>query len=160
MSSQSDHMSGTGSYLILPSEQIIFWHLRRCYCKTTKKGVKSSCKPDSVFVWPSLWDAGRPAPQAALGARQSDALPGDDAGPQAAPAGLAPDGVYPASASPPTRCALTAPFRPYRKNLSRRYVSVALSVGSPRPAVNRHRCPGESGLSSAARLTTGQRPPG
>jgi hypothetical protein len=70
-----------------------------------------------------------------------------DGPPQTASFGLAPDGVYPASASPRTRCALTAPFHPGRQ--WRWYVSVALSVGSLRPAVSRHRCPAESGLSSA-----------
>jgi len=34
--------------------------------------------------------------------------------PQTTSFGLAPDGVYPAPASPRARCALTAPFRPYR----------------------------------------------
>jgi len=35
-----------------------------------------------------------------------------DGPPITASFGLAPDGVYPASMSPSTRCALTAPFRP------------------------------------------------
>jgi hypothetical protein len=47
----------------------------------------------------------------------------------------------------------TAPFRPYQTSCEIwRYVSVALSGGSPRPAVSRHRCPVEPGLSSVAFL--------
>jgi len=42
-----------------------------------------------------------------IGARSPASCPGEDAGVQTAPSGLAPDGVYPKSASPPTRCALT-----------------------------------------------------
>jgi len=49
--------------------------------------------------------------------------------------GLAPGGVCPAAMLPRRRCALTAPFHPYR--LKRRFVSVALSVGFRRPAVSR-----------------------
>lgn len=60
------------------------------------------------------------------------------------------------------------PVRSYRtisplpgRNAAWRYVSVALSVGSPRPAVSRHRRPMESGLSSDAsgHQPTAQRPP-
>src|SRR5439155_19396000 len=52
--------------------------------------------------------------------------------------GLAPGGVCLAGASPRRRCALTAPFHPYRRRDSReapplrRCVSVALSRGFPR----------------------------
>ena len=56
---------------------------------------------------------------------------------------LAPDGVYRTAQSPGRRCALTAPFHPYR-GLPRRYLSVALALESPPPAVSRHpalRCP-------------------
>src|SRR5580693_6924468 len=55
---------------------------------------------------------------------------------------------------PGTRCALTAPFQPYRglSSLKERpvggVISVALSLGSPPPAVNRHRFSVEPGLSS------------
>ncbi len=92
-----------------------------------------------------------------IGARRFFVVPGEDEKTQAAPSGLAPDGVYPAPASPPTRCALTLSLeRPHHFALTarqngRRYVSVALSGGSPRPAVSRHRCPAESGLSSDTR---------
>jgi len=58
---------------------------------------------------------------------------------------------------PAPRCALTAPFHPY---LSPKWqavsLSVALSLGSPPPAINRHRFSMEPGLSS--RLATGGRP--
>ena len=56
---------------------------------------------------------------------------------------LAPNGVYMTAQSPGRRCALTAPFHPYRNKL-RRYLSVALALESPPPAVNWHpalRCP-------------------
>ena len=57
--------------------------------------------------------------------------------------GLAPDGVYLAGLLPNRRCALTAPFHPYLSE-ERRFISVALSLKSPPPAVSRHpalRCP-------------------
>ena len=93
-------------------------------------------------------------------ARHAFAIPGEDENTQAAPSCLASDGVYPASASPQARCALTlSPEGPHHFALTaklsrksrRRYVSVALSGGSPRPAVSRHRCPVKPGLSSASR---------
>ena len=59
------------------------------------------------------------------------------------PRNLAPDGVYMTAQSPGRRCALTAPFHPYRSCL-RRYLSVALALESPPPAVSWHpalRCP-------------------
>ena len=51
---------------------------------------------------------------------------------------------------PARRCALTAPFHPYPWALRCRggLFSVALSLGSPPPAVSRHRIPVEPGLSS------------
>ena len=60
---------------------------------------------------------------------------------------LAPDGVYMTAQSPGRRCALTAPFHPYR-GFPRRYLSVALALESPPPAVSRHPCPAVPGLSS------------
>jgi hypothetical protein len=54
---------------------------------------------------------------------------------------------------PPARCALTAPFHPYRLRLLRvsagGLLSVALSLGSPPPDVIRRRVSVEPGLSSA-----------
>ena len=59
------------------------------------------------------------------------------------------------------RCALTAPFHPYRGVSPRRggLFSVALSLRSPPPAINRHPIPVEPGLSSSPRSLTNQRPP-
>src|SRR5579863_4618347 len=52
---------------------------------------------------------------------------------------------------PVARCALTAPFHPCRRPKPVwRYVSVALSLGSPPPDVIRHRASMEPGLSSPA----------
>ena len=68
--------------------------------------------------------------------------------------GLAPDGVWPAAASPRRWCALTAPFHPclYAPHLvgarHRRSVSVPLSRGFPRVGVTDRPCPSVSGLSS------------
>src|SRR4051812_44323597 len=53
---------------------------------------------------------------------------------------------------PEARCALTAPFRPCPRGhwpCAGGLLSVALSLGSPPPAVSRHRIPVEPGLSSA-----------
>jgi len=52
---------------------------------------------------------------------------------------------------PDARCALTAPFHPYRPELppSGGSISVALSLGSPPPDVIRRRFSVEPGLSSA-----------
>ena len=60
---------------------------------------------------------------------------------------VAPDGVYTGSQLPYSLCALTAHFHNHRKKL--RYLfSVALSLRSPSPAVSRHPCSMEPGLSS------------
>lgn len=50
---------------------------------------------------------------------------------------------------PRARCALTAPFHPYRPKAGG-LLSVALSLGSPPPGVTRHRVSVEPGLSSPA----------
>ena len=65
--------------------------------------------------------------------------------------GLAPGGVYLPSTLLPMRCALTAPFHPCRVRRGGGLLSVALSLGPPPPAVNRHRVPVEPGLSSPRR---------
>jgi hypothetical protein len=74
---------------------------------------RAACKPGSVRSvdrrrWPSVWDAGCPAPLATatrgLGGRPANALL----------FGLAPDGVCLAGRSPGRRWALTPPFHPYR----------------------------------------------
>src|ERR1700743_1136706 len=56
---------------------------------------------------------------------------------------------------PGTRCALTAPFQPCRGfRPVGGVISVALSLGSPPPAVNRHRLSVEPGLSSNLKLSS------
>lgn len=78
---------------------------------------------------------------------------------QRVPIGVASDKVYIAAQSPALWCALTAPFHPYHEGStaqkppdgfvryclkSRRYLSVALALGSPPAAVNSYptlRCP-------------------
>ncbi|GLK70390.1 hypothetical protein GCM10017643_05050 [Ancylobacter dichloromethanicus] len=55
---------------------------------------------------------------------------------------------------PDARCALTAPFHPYRGRTRGGLISVALSLGSPPPDVIRHRVSVEPGLSSAPRGVT------
>src|ERR1700750_3415415 len=62
---------------------------------------------------------------------------------------------------PRTRCALTAPFQPCRTfRVLGGVISVALSLGSPPPAVNRHRFSVEPGLSSISRSRGAPRPSG
>ena len=64
---------------------------------------------------------------------------------------------------PRPRCALAAPFRPCRRGASPcagGLFSVALSLGSPPPAVSRHRIPVEPGLSSKAEASAAVRPSG
>src|SRR5919202_3389805 len=98
-------------------------------------GSRADCKPGSVprgpGRWPSIYDAGCPAPPATatrgLGEPPADALL----------FGLAPDGVCLADRSPGRRWALTPPFHPYRlaSRLAGGVISVALSFGSPRLGV-------------------------
>src|ERR1700742_4431645 len=60
---------------------------------------------------------------------------------------------------PETRCALTAPFQPCRTfRVLGGVISVALSLGSPPPAINRHRFSVEPGLSSNNCLPAVTRP--
>ncbi len=72
---------------------------------------------------------------------------------------------------PEARCAFTAPFHPCPRDIGPRdtpsdqdraggLFSVALSLGSPPPAVSRHRIPVEPGLSSIPRVNGAQRPSG
>ncbi len=66
--------------------------------------------------------------------------------------GVASDRVYIVKPmSPWAGCALTAPFHPYcvhPKELTKRYLSVALVLGSPPAGVTRYPCPAKPGLSS------------
>jgi len=69
---------------------------------------------------------------------------------------LLPAGLAMPLALPPERCALTAPFHPYRMKCGG-LLSVALSLGSPPPDVIRRRVSVEPGLSSAhARRPSGR----
>ena len=98
--------------------------------------VQWACKPDSVR--PSKRECATISLDAAS-LRRSSSQPGSPSG-AGGPSplfGLAPGGVCPAGLLPARRCALTAPFHPYRAE-ARRYVSVALSVGSRRPGVTWH----------------------
>ena len=73
---------------------------------------------------------------------------------------LLPVGFTLPPALPQARCALAAPFHPYpadaRAPKPGGLLSVALSLGSPPPAVSRHRIPVEPGLSSS--VAAGGRP--
>jgi len=98
-----------------------------------RRGPRADCKPGSVPPvtrgrWPSLWDAGYPAPLATetrgLSEQPTNALL----------FGLAPGGVCLAGRSPGRRWALTPPFHPYRRRAGG-VISVALSFGSPRLGV-------------------------
>ena len=63
------------------------------------------------------------------------------AGPACCPThGVAPDRVYSTPMFPWGGCALTAPFHPYLPG-GRRYLSVALVLGSPPAGVTRYPCP-------------------
>jgi hypothetical protein len=62
---------------------------------------------------------------------------------------LLPVGLAVPRALPPARCALTAPFHPYRTpEGAGGLLSVALSLGLPPPDIIRHRVSMEPGLSS------------
>jgi hypothetical protein len=65
---------------------------------------------------------------------------------------------------PAARCALTAPFHPYRPSgmapAGGGVLSVALSLGSPPPGVTRHRASVEPGLSSPRQRRAAIRPSG
>jgi len=64
---------------------------------------------------------------------------------------------------PGARCALAAPFHPCPRGIlpgAGGIISVALSLGSPPPAVGRHRIPVEPGLSSDACASAAVRPSG
>ncbi len=138
-------------------------------CQTGRK-CQTACKPGSVRRFPVarkaagrpfLWDAPRDAPHATN--------PGSGAGMPLVPATpahrgtgrpysvLLPVGFTLPPPLPGARCALAAPFHPCPLRPARHaggtggLFSVALSLGSPPPAVGRHRIPVEPGLSSTAR---------
>ena len=110
---------------------------------------------------PFLWDVRRRTPRATN--------PGDGAEtpcvhPSADAAGhpysvLLPVGFTLPPLSPGARCALTAPFHPCLRSRAGGLFSVALSLGSPPPAVSRHRIPVEPGLSSTPEGAAAVQPP-
>jgi len=82
-------------------------------------GSRADCKPGSVPPvargrWPSIWDAGLPAPLATAtrGLSEQPLPPGRYPAGIALLFGLAPSGVYLAGRSPGRRWALTPPFHP------------------------------------------------
>ncbi len=118
--------------------------------------VLSSGYPDG---WPFIWDAGCPAPHATNpgGGAETRLAPdhpnrsgiSGDGGPCRPYSVLLPVGFTVPPLLPGARCALTAPFHPYRRHeAGGGLLSVALSLGSPPPAVSRHRVSVEPGLSS------------
>ncbi len=122
--------------------------------------VQTVCKPGSVPAVPRQrrWMAihlGRPSPDASsqptrTAARKHACGVASACRPYSV---LLPVGFTLPSTLPPTRCALTAPFHPYRVRRGGGLLSVALSLGSPPPAVNRHRVSVEPGLSSPRRVS-------
>ncbi len=129
------------------------------------KKCQTACKPGSVRAVadagrPFLWDARCRAPRATnpgdgaeMPLRHGRGFPPPLAGrPYSV---LLPVGFALPPLSPGARCALTAPFHPCprgepprRRPCAGGLFSVALSLGSPPPAVSRHRIPVEPGLSS------------
>jgi len=112
---------------------------------------------------------GRPLPDASRDLpgrrRQKPAWPAPV--PKDRPAGrpyavLLPVGFTMPLPSPAARCALTAPFHPYRRPRftagTGGLLSVALSLGSPPPGVTRHRVSVEPGLSSPRPRRVEERP--
>ena len=106
---------------------------------------------------------GRPLPDASSnqpGRQDLDTDPGTFA-PHRPYSVLLPVGFALPPALPPARCALTAPFHPYRGCYATRrggLFSVALSLGSRPPDVIRHRWSTEPGLSSPACAGAAVRP--
>ena len=119
------------------------------------------CKPGSVHApayrddgWPFIWGARCRTPRCDLPGRRRGNPP------CAAPIRSCSRWGLPRPATlPPPRCALTAPFHPYLARRALRHIgrggllSVALSLGSPPPAVSRHRVSVEPGLSSPRRVS-------
>jgi len=93
---------------------------------------------------------GRPLPDASCDTpgRRHENLPAGSSPARHPYSVLLPVGFTMPLPSPGARCALTAPFHPYRIKRYGGLLSVALSLGSPPPAVNRHRVSVEPGLSS------------
>ncbi len=127
---------------------------------------QTAYKPGSVLApslaarrdgWPFIWDARCRAPRATYpdgGVKTRLPARGQSLGGGRPYLVLLPVGFALPSPLPETRCALAAPFRPYRHPRGRAggLLSVALSLGSPPPGVTRHRISMEPGLSSSTSL--------
>ena len=119
-----------------------------------------TCKPGSVRGlaapgWPFLWDGRCRPPHATYPRIRRGSRPARIAPNPSSYAVLLPAGFTVPRPLPAARCALTAPFHPCRRTGRTRVAgglfSVALSLGSRPPAVNRRRSSMEPGLSSPFR---------
>jgi hypothetical protein len=133
---------------------------------------QSACKPGSVWLGArgafaprvTAIPLGRPSPDASSNQPERPARRTGlkrAARPCRSYSVLLPAGLAMPPTLPPARCALTAPFHPYRPAASCErstggLLSVALSLGSPPPDVIRRRVSVEPGLSSARRATAVQ----
>ena len=139
-------------------------------CSLTKNSCQAACKPGSVRIlrWWTAIPLGRASQRASTRPTRATGREcpcvcsvGNAAGrPYSV---LLPVGFTLPPLLPGARCAFTAPFHPCLPGLRRAggLFSVALSLGSPPPAVSRHRIPVEPGLSSAirCRVTAAVQPP-
>src|SRR5882672_3496380 len=124
--------------------------MERCQTACKPGSVPSRSKPQRR--WPFIWDVRCRTPRATYPDGGAKTCPGDRS-PCRPYLVLLPVGFTLPLPLPGARCALTAPFHPCRAGAlaSARHgglLSVALSLGSPPPAVSRHRVSVEPGLSS------------
>ena len=128
----------------------------RSYLVHRRGRRQTACKPGSVHtsrhetaipLGRALLHASRDQPGRRGGNAPAAAVPRSAGRPYSV---LLPMGFTLPPLSPGARCALAAPFHPCLRGRSRAggLFSVALSLGSPPPAVSRHRIPVEPGLSS------------
>ena len=130
---------------------------------------QTACKPGSVRMFP-WWTAIPLRPTSRWACRDQPERRGGNALPRRPKARgsrsysvLLPVGFTLPPLLPGARCAFAAPFRPCPRepnSCAGGLFSVALSLGSPPPAVSRHRIPVEPGLSSAPRGTAAVQPSG
>jgi len=134
-----------------------FCQAKRIAGKTQRRKRQMTCKPGSVRGlaapgWPFLWDDRCRPPHATYPRIWRGSRPACVAACPSSYAVLLPAGFAVPRPLPAARCALTAPFHPYRRSGRTRVAgglfSVALSLGSRPPAVNRRRSSMEPGLSS------------
>ena len=135
--------------------------------RNLRRKCQMTCKPGSVRSlaapgWPFLWDGRCRPPHATYPRIRRGSRPVRIAPDPSSYAVLLPAGFAVPRPLPAARCALTAPFHPCRRTGRTRVIgglfSVALSLGSRPPAVNRRRSSMEPGLSSTLRRE--QRPSG